>query len=136
MKSAKRSRQDAAFTLLEVLITIVIIGITTGTIALFQRNTWSSTRRTNNTTVAGQLIERQVELMRINIEIDSTTYWPPTDGDTTYEESGITVGWTVNKACDPDGVAIDEVRSIEYMATWEDVQPETLTVTTALSRDF
>lgn len=136
MKAADMSNREGAFSLLEVLITIVIIGITTGTIALFQSNTWSSTRRTNNTTVAGQLIERQVELMRINIEIDSTTYWPPVDGDTTYSDNGITVAWTVTPAYDPDGSSINEVRNVEYMATWQDAQPETLIVTTALSRDF
>jgi prepilin-type N-terminal cleavage/methylation domain-containing protein len=124
------------FTLLELLITIVIIGVTTGTIAIFQRTTWSSTRRTNFTLIAGQLIQRQVEQMRMAIELDRDSFWPPANGSISDTALGIKVGWTVSDAHDPDGNGIDNVRGVEYVASWMGSRPDTLRVTTSLGHDF
>ena len=127
---------DAGFTLLEVLIAVVVVGISAGTIAYLQRNTWASTRRSNNTLIAGQLIEKQVEKARMDIGIDASTHWPPVDGSTADASSGIQVAWTVTTTTDPDGVPIPEVRQIEYVASWHDSRSESLTVVTYLSEQF
>jgi len=128
--------RERGFTLLELLITIVIIGVTTGTIAIFQRSSWSSTRRANFTLIAGQLVERQVEQMRMTIELDPASFWPPTDGSASDTTLGIDLAWSVSNAYDPDGNTIDNVRNVEYTATWRDAKPETLRVTTTLAHDF
>jgi prepilin-type N-terminal cleavage/methylation domain-containing protein len=129
-------QHPAGFTLIEVLIAIVVIGITAGIIAKLQNSTWVSTRRTNNRLVAAQLITRQVETMRINIAMDSATYWPPVAGSLTDAASRLPMAWTVSTVNDPLGVSIARVRAVRYVVHWTSTRAESLVVPTMLSHDF
>ncbi len=130
------SAQGRGFTLLEVLIAMVVIAVTAGVIAIFQRHSWASVRKTNNTLVAGQLIRRQVERMRMEIAVDTLTFWAPRNGEMTDSETGIRVSWVVSDARDPGNGVIDRVRQVDYTAAWTAGRAESLTVTTFLSKDF
>jgi Tfp pilus assembly protein PilV len=121
--------------LLEALFTLVIIAVTTGVIALFRCNASLATRRTNNTLVAGQLIERQVEQMRASIAAD-TTNWPPVGGSISDTASGIRVEWTMSDVADPSGSSVALVRRMRYVARWDTPKPDSVVVYSHLSRDF
>jgi len=121
---------------MEVLITIVIVGITVGGIAVLQRQTWGSTRSTNNMILAGQLVQRQVEQMRMDIAVDSATYFPPRDSSFLDPESRINLQWAVDTVHDPANLEVQLVRRVLFTATWRSVKPETLTVSAIVSRDF
>jgi prepilin-type N-terminal cleavage/methylation domain-containing protein len=135
-----RSPGRQGFTLIEILNTIVIIGITTGVVAVFQRSTWGSTRSTNNTLVAGQLIQRQIEQVRMEIAMDTSklrlVYPAGTTGNLTDPESRIALRWSVAAATDPTAAAITLVRQFTYTAKWQSTKAESLVVVTCVARDF
>ena len=128
------SESHGGFTLLEVLITLVIISITLAGVLLLQGATWRSSASTNNTQLAGQLVERQIEEMRLGISFDTTSNWPPVNGGLT--SSGLELSWEVSRTKDPDGAYVDRVRQVDFTVAWRATVPETLKVTTFLSKDF
>jgi prepilin-type N-terminal cleavage/methylation domain-containing protein len=131
---SRKATGSGGFTLLEVLITMVVVSITLAGVLLLQGATWRSTASTNNIQLAGQLVERRIEEMRLAISFDTTMNWPPVDGG--MNASGLDMNWAVSKTKDPDGAYINRVRQVDFTVAWRSTVPETLKVTTFLSKDF
>ena len=124
-----------AFSLIEVLVSLAIIGIIGVSIFAFQTGSWKSSTRANRTIVAGHLIERQIEAMRMDIDRDQKNNFPPTDGIIT--ENGVTLTWQISEAYRPsDNGNLPNVRKCDFLASWGSAKGDSLKVTTYLSKMF
>ncbi len=130
------SGRDAAFTLLEVLFAVVVIGVAAIVVSRLQQNTWAGTRHNNARHMAVQLVGRQIEAARFVIALDTVANWPPTDSSYVDELTGQELAWTVSEVDDPWGNPIDRVRQLRYVVTWDAPHPESLVVVTMLSQQF
>lgn len=133
----KESGPPPGFTLLEVLISIGILGITALSIFCIHTSTWMRVTKSNRMMIAGQLIEKQIEQLRMNIAIDSSANWPPVNGTTS--SNGVTLNWTISSAYRPlgaAGVSITNVRRCDLSAYWGKGAGDTIVVTTYLSKMF
>jgi prepilin-type N-terminal cleavage/methylation domain-containing protein len=128
-------RKKGGFTLMEVLVSMAIIGIIGMTIFLFQTSSWKRSTGSNRALIAGHLIERQIESLRMNIDRDQADNFPP-DGGSLFE-NGVHLIWTISAASRPtDASALDNVRLCDFVASWGKTQNDTLKVTTFLSKMF
>jgi type II secretory pathway pseudopilin PulG len=128
------SRQG--FALMEIILMIVIIGIIgTNTIVLF-RNSWKNTGTSNRTLVAGQMIERQIEALRMRIAEDADRNFPPRDSS--YTENSITIQWHIAPAGNMGKpvVASGNVKKCDLTATWGRNARDSLKVSTFLAKNF
>jgi prepilin-type N-terminal cleavage/methylation domain-containing protein len=124
-----------AFTLVEVLMSIAAIGIITVVIVAFQTSSWKNSILSNRTIVAGHMIERQVESMRMTVDQDPHLNFPPVSGSIT--ENGITLSWTISPAARPtNGDNLPNVRKCDLCAWWGHGKNDSLKVTTYLSKMF
>lgn len=121
---------------MEVLVTIMIVGVALGGIAYYQRTSWVATRSSNATLSASQLIERQVEYMRMNIAASPSTNWPPVADYRVDSATGITLAWTVDTVLDPSGALLDSVANVRYRATWQTGKADSLVVHAYLAKRF
>lgn len=122
--------------LMEIILILVIIGIIGARIISFQASSWKRTGTSNRMLVAGQMIERQVEKMRMHVDSDPDNNFPP--GDSTFSENGITLECTVSpvyRFTDPSK-ALDHVRKCELTASWGSGKDDSLNVTAYLSKNF
>jgi prepilin-type N-terminal cleavage/methylation domain-containing protein len=125
------------FTLLEILVAMMILAFFIGTAVIIQQNTMSRTRSSNKMLVAGHLIEKQIEYMRMQLLKDPDNNWPP--GDTTFTSNDITLNCVVSDAYDLETgstTKIDSVRKLDIEATWVTDRPDTLRVETYLAKMF
>ena len=129
-------RKNAGFTLLEILIAMAILGISTGVFLNAAWSAWTETRNANHLYLAGHLIEKRIEALRIDIEKNPAAgYWP---GNSTVTDGGITVSWVLSPPIDITGGGSPpaDVKQLRIVAYWQTVGPESLVVETHLSRDF
>lgn len=132
----KRIRKKHGFSLLEIMVVIVIVGIIGTSIMSIQNSTWKRTTTSNHILVAGQMIEKQVENIRINIDKNPTINFPPADGSTF--ENGIALSWMFSSAYSPKdpSVSLKNVRRCDLTATWGKGKEDTLVVTTYIAKLF
>ena len=124
-----------AFTLVEVLMSIAAIGIITMVIFAFQTSSWKRSILSNRTIVAGHMIERQIESMRMTIDRNPHVNFPPVSDSTT--ENGVTLNWLISAAARPtDGLNLPNVRKCDLCAWWGHGKNDSLKVTTYLSKMF
>ena len=125
-----------AFTLLEVLVSMALIGIIGVLIFSIQSSSWKRVTSSNRTIVAGHMIERQIELMRMNISRNQDLGFPPVNGS--IVENGVTLSWQIWTATRPTGVTGSQVhsRQCDFTATWGSGKNDTLKATTYLSKMF
>lgn len=126
----------AGLTLPEVLITLALIAVAISGIALFRYNISRSARRTTNALTAAQLIERQLEETRAYVAANRQAHWPPASGSSTDSASGIVLEWAVGDVTDPGGRPVEFVREVRYVARWQSPRPDSVVVSSCLSRDF
>jgi prepilin-type N-terminal cleavage/methylation domain-containing protein len=127
------------FSLLEVMASVVVVGMG---IYLFMK-TQGTTRRSGYASsqlkLAGHLIDRHLEDMRITIAQDTIANWPPATG-VTVVESGITLVRTVSSAVSPrDGAVLSRVRKVEILTYWGPAPRtslDTLRITTYVAKRF
>jgi len=132
---AKPSFASDAFTLLEVLISLAIIGVIGILIFSIQFTSWKQVTSSNRCIVAGHMIERQIETMRMTISKDQEHNFPPDDGSVV--ENGVTLSWRIAPALRPtDGSTLTHVRKCDLIALWGSGKNDTLRVTTYLSKMF
>lgn len=125
----------AGFSLLEVLISMVIVGIIAALIFSIQTSSWKNSTSSNRTMVAGHMVERQIELMRLNISRNQNQYFPPVNGSVL--ENGITLSWIISNATRPtDAGTLPNTRRCDFTACWGGRKADTLKVTTYISKLF
>jgi prepilin-type N-terminal cleavage/methylation domain-containing protein len=124
-----------AFTLIEVLISMVIVGIIGSLVFTVQSSTWKTSTSSNRAIVAGHMIQQQIELMRMNISQNQDLYFPPVSGS--LVQNGVTLSWLVSNALRPsDGAALANVKKCDFIASWSASNGDTLKATTFLSKMF
>jgi prepilin-type N-terminal cleavage/methylation domain-containing protein len=129
-----RSKKNA-FTLVEVLMSIAVIGIITIVVFAFQTSSWKRSILSNRTIVASHMIERQVESIRMTVDRDPHLNFPPKNDSIT--ENGVTLRWIISPANRPtDGQNLPNVRKCDLVAWWGKSKGDTLKVTTYLSKMF
>jgi prepilin-type N-terminal cleavage/methylation domain-containing protein len=125
---------EKAFSLLEVLFSMVIIGIIGVLIFSIQSSSWRRVMSSNRTLVAGHMIERQIESMRMIISRDQEHNFPPVSGSTV--ENGVTLNWLISTATRPTGGSQDNSRQCDFTASWGLGKNDTMKATTYLSKMF
>jgi prepilin-type N-terminal cleavage/methylation domain-containing protein len=128
-------RKKNGFTLMEVLVSMAVIGIMGGMIFAFQTSSWKRSISSNRTLVAGHMIEQKIESMRMLIDRDPITNFPPAGNSIT--ENGITLTWVISAAKRPtDGLDLPNVRKCDMIASWGIGKGDSLRVITFLSKMF
>lgn len=128
----------SGFTLVEVLITIAVVGVIALNLMMFQTSSWKRTASSNKLLVAGQMIEKQVEYIRMNIDADPYINFPP--HDSSIIENGITLRWSFSSAYRPKGPLprgpLTNVRKCTLTASWGNTKNDSLVVNTYIARFF
>lgn len=141
-KDGRRSDRGGGrrgYSLLETLASIIIIGIGIALFMKMQAMTRKESYGNSNMLLAGQLIEKHMENMRITIAQDTNGNWPP-PSDVTVVEDGITLKRIVSGAISPvDGTVLDRVRKVDIVTYWGPaprISQDTLRITTYVSKRF
>jgi prepilin-type N-terminal cleavage/methylation domain-containing protein len=128
----------SGFTLIEILISIVIVGVIGLNIIMFQTSSWKRTSSSNKLLVAGQMIEKQIEYIRMTVDSDPVNKFPP--HDSTITENGIKLCWNISSAYRPKGPSprgpLLNVRRCDLTASWGSTKNDSLVVTTYIARYF
>jgi prepilin-type N-terminal cleavage/methylation domain-containing protein len=132
----KRFFMVSGFTLIEILMTIMIVGVIALNIMMFQTSSWKRTSSSNKLLVAGQMIERQIEYLRMKIDSDPINNFPP--HDSTITENGIKLSWNISSAHRPkeSSGSLPNVRRCDLIASWGKEKNDSLVVTTYIARSF
>ena len=125
-----------AFSLLEVLVSMTIVGIIGALIFSIQTSSWKTSTASNRAVVAGHMVQQQIELMRMNIGQNQNLYFPPVNGSVV--QNGVTLVWQISAATrsTADHGTLLDTYECDFTATWGAVNGDTLRVTTYLSKMF
>jgi Tfp pilus assembly protein PilV len=139
-------KNKAGLTLIEVLLSVVIIVTSAVAVLMWQKTSWSQTSYTNRLMVAGHVIEKQIEQRRMLIAQNAATNFVAfksafVNNDLTIIDSSVTppikVRWFVKDTLsDPSGNALSNVVWVRLKANWGSGTKDTLTVYTCISKDF
>jgi prepilin-type N-terminal cleavage/methylation domain-containing protein len=124
------------FAMLEIILVLVVIGIIAANIITLQSSSMKMSGSSNKLLLAGQMIDRQIERLRMFVDRNPKTNFPPSDS--TITENGITLRWNisnVNRTVGP-AVPIPNVRECTFIAGWGKSKGDTLKVRTFLARNF
>ncbi|HUI93832.1 MAG TPA: type II secretion system protein [Chitinivibrionales bacterium] len=135
------------FTLMEVIMTMVIIGVTAVVILTWQKTSWTQTKSTNRLMVAGQVIEKQIEKIRMTIAQNPATNYPSfrtsfASKDSVMADTTVTprmwVRWsTWDTLHDPKGHAITDICQVKLVAWWTGAGVnDSLKVETRIAKNF
>lgn len=126
----------SGFAIMEVILMLVIIGIIGSSTIMLQRSSWKASGLSNRMLIAGQMIERQIEELRMHVDADPENNFPIEDGSMT--ENGITVSWKSTEVTRTVGsqVALDHIRKCKLVAQWGNGKNDSLSLTTYLSKNF
>lgn len=121
---------------MEIILIMVVIGIIAANIMALQNSTWKMNSSSGKLLLAGQMIDRQIEQLRMNIDKDPQSNFPPRDSSIT--ENGIHLMWQIVSVTRSVGtpVTIANVRECNFTAGWGANRYDTLRVRTFLARNF
>jgi prepilin-type N-terminal cleavage/methylation domain-containing protein len=127
---------QSGLTLMEILIALAIIGCCLVAVLYLDKTTWSNTRSSNKSLAAGQLIEKQVEYLRMIIASNPNVYFPDSLKNDSVTVKSIKVRWIVENAYDKNDIIMDNARTVTFTAIWNVVRPESLVVPTCIAKNF
>lgn len=124
--------------MIEVLAAVVVVGIG---VLFFTRVQHSSSRGSGENSrilVAGKMLEKFLEDTRITIARDTINNWPPVSRTVAAAAPDyIAIRSTVSPAYSPvDGAVVNNVKRLDLVATWTRPYPDSLAVTTYVSKRF
>lgn len=127
---------DDGFAIMEIILIMVVIGIIAANIMALQKSSWSMSGSSNKLLLAGQMIDRQVETMRMFVDRNPATNFPPRDSS--FTENGITLKWVLSNVTRSVGnkVSLNNVRECNMTAGWGKNKWDSLKVRTYLARNF
>ena len=132
-----KARGQAGWSLLELLIALVVLGLGVTIFMQLQNRSSNVSRGNSNLQRAAHLIGRHVESLRIAISRDPAA-WPPHDTTLTDpEHPDVHLERVVGGAISPkDGAVLPGVRRIDLTVSWGRRHIDTIKVTTYVSRTF
>jgi hypothetical protein len=121
---------------MEIILIMVVIGIIAANIMALQKSSWNMSGSSNKLLLAGQMIDRRVEEMRMYVDKNPSSNFPPHDSSIT--DNGITLKWTFSTVTRSVGnkVVIDNVKECNLTAGWGKNKWDSLKVKTYLARNF
>ncbi len=131
------TRSRSGFALMEIILMLVIIGIIGTNTIMLMRKSWKSTGASNHLLIAGQMIERQIESLRMKVAENPDNNYPPADSQ--FTENGISLSWklsSVNKIGGGPAITRNHIRQCRLTAAWGRQHGDTLTVTTYIGKNF
>jgi prepilin-type N-terminal cleavage/methylation domain-containing protein len=132
----------SGFSILELLVTITIVVITLSLTLYWQKSSWKRNASANRLTIAAEIIEKQVESRRLLIARDPEVHYSKFKSlsDTTIIDNSVSpyvsVKWTVKPEYDPKGVAIENVRRVNLIASWGKEKGDSLSIVTCIGKNF
>jgi hypothetical protein len=130
-------RHRNGFALMEIILMLVIIGIIGTNTIMLMRKSWKSTGTSNHMLIAGQMIERQIESLRMKVAENPGSNFPPADSQ--FTENGISLSWklsSVNRIGGGPTITRNHIRQCRLTAAWGRQHGDTLMVTTYIGKDF
>src|SRR5512137_1215830 len=121
------------FTLVEILITILIISLTSVGFMWLQRSTWKISRGANRMLLSGQMIQSALESTRNAIALNPATFATGLAADSDYAAvNGITIHRHLDAAGDATTMpmANADVRRVRFTAKWMGWKQDSLVVIT------
>ena len=131
------TRSRSGFALMEIILMLVIIGIIGTNTIMLMRKSWKSTGTSNHMLIAGQMIERQIESLRMKVAENPGSNFPPADSQ--FIENGISLSWKLSPVNSIGGgptITRNHIRQCQLTAAWGRQHGDTLTVTTYIGKDF
>jgi prepilin-type N-terminal cleavage/methylation domain-containing protein len=135
MKNAALLLNRKGFSLMEVLLAMIILAVIGISLSNMLGSSWRMVTFSKKTLIAGHLIERETERMRMLIDRNAAKYFPPVDSQCTVD--GINLQWKISTAVRPtDGANLSNTCKCSFIASWGNGKNDTLKVTTYLSKMF
>jgi prepilin-type N-terminal cleavage/methylation domain-containing protein len=128
--------RSKGFSLLEVLVSMTIVGIIAALIFSTQTSTWKKSTSGNRAIVAGNMIQNTIDSIRVTISQNQDIFFPPING--TITSNGVLLNWVISNAyrATPDAGNLPNVRKCDFVASWSASKGDTLKVTTYLAKMF
>ena len=135
--------QRNGFTMLEVLLSVMIVLVTATAYLMWQKTTWSQTALANRRMRACQVVEKQIEARRINISQNPEVNFAAFKalGTTTIVETSvqpnITVTWDILDTLHaPNGDPVTGAVRVHLVARWGTGQSDSLSLWTNVTKNF
>jgi prepilin-type N-terminal cleavage/methylation domain-containing protein len=146
-KLAALVKNVSGFSIIEVLLSMVIIAVCAGVVIMWQKSSWSQTITTNRLMVAGQVVDKQIEKQRMIIAENPVTNFATfktgfDNRDSVMIDSSISppmsVRWhAYDTLHDPHGNSITDVYQIKLVAWWKGASPnDSLKLETRIAQNF
>ena len=127
------ARGQTGLTLMEVLIALVVVSIGVGLFMTLQKNSGSWLAGNSKLLRAGQLVEREMEAIRIGVARDTIGNWPPRD--TSFKDNRITLVRTISQARSPKtNLLLPNVRKVDIVTSWGPGQNDSLRISTYVAK--
>jgi prepilin-type N-terminal cleavage/methylation domain-containing protein len=137
---------NRGFTMLEVLISVLIVSLTAVSYLMWQKTTWTETRLTNLRMLAAQVVEKQIEWRRMIIAQNPTAnysaYRAIAGSDTVMTDTTVTPHMRVEWSLHPDslrsptGDTIHNVTPTLLTASWGAGVSDTFKLWTNITKNF
>lgn len=128
-------RGQRGLSLIEIMIALVVVGVGIGIFVRLQGNSGSRLSGNSKMMMAGQLVEKNVEAIRINIARDTLANWPP--HDTSFTEGRLKLVRKISGANSPkSGAVLPNVRKVDLIVSWGSGTLDSMDVTTYVARRF
>ena len=129
---------QSGWTLIEALAAIVVVGIGVALFTKVQRMTSRDSATNSKILIAGKMVEKHLEDVRIYIAADTLAHWPPTDSTALPNTpDSITIVRKVTPALSPqDSTVVLNTKQLEITASWKYPYPDSLKVTNDVAKRF
>jgi Tfp pilus assembly protein PilV len=146
MSMGRKYNAIKGFTMLEVLLSILIVLVTTTAFLMWQKTTWTQTTTTNRRMLAAQILEKQIEWRRIvigqNPDVNFTAFKNISGKDTIIIDTSVTprlrVEWKIypDSLRAPNGDIVHNVVPAQLIASWGPGKFDTLKIWTTIAKNF
>jgi Tfp pilus assembly protein PilV len=138
--------QSNGFTMLEVLLSVLIVLTTSTVYLMWQKTTWSQTTLANRRMRACQVVEKKIEWRRMiiaqNPTVNFAAFKAITGKDTimldTTGKPNVSVEWKIHpdSLLAPNGDTIHNVIPVQLIASWGPGKLDTLKIWTNVTKNF
>jgi prepilin-type N-terminal cleavage/methylation domain-containing protein len=131
------------FTMLEVLLSVLIVVVTATVYLMWQKTSWTQTTYTNRRMAASQVMEKQIEWRRMIIAQNPIANFAAFKAltETTMVETSpnpdVTVVWDIfDDLRAPNGDPVTGAVRVHLVARWGGVKADSLSLWTNITKNF